>query len=76
MADDLQDVEVKVKRWWANIAVWFNGVVPSLAVAADQLKDAFPQLQPYLPTKPFGWAMTVLVVGNVILHVFVKNRGS
>lgn len=53
-----------VRSW----TIWFNGVMAAGLAALPSLQDWFPQLQNYLPTKPYQYATVLLLVGNFLLR--------
>lgn len=58
-----------VRSW----TIWFNGVMAAGLGVLPALQDWFPQLQAYLPSKPYQYATVLLLVGNFILR-FKTNK--
>lgn len=58
-----------MKPWWQSKTLWFNAIVAALAAA----EASAGLLQPYLPGNVFGYALTLLTVGNAALRVITSQ---
>ena len=54
--------------------IHFNTYFGLLWAALPSLQEQFPQLQPYLPAKPYQYGMAIVIIGNLLLRI--KTQGS
>lgn len=72
-----EEEKAAVKKWWASMTLWFNGVMAVvLTLAVEFLPtalDQLPILKEYMPTDLYKWAFIITIVGNAILRVKTKT---
>ncbi len=62
-------VKAHLKGALRSFTIWFNALMAIAVTALPVAQDSFPQLQDYLPTNLYHWAMGALIVGNLLLRV-------
>lgn len=51
-----------------SLTIWFNSVAGTLIAAIPFAQDNLPQLQGYLPTNAYQYAMGFVVAANILLR--------
>ena len=64
----MKQVLAKLKAAHKSVMLWFNSVMATGTLAIPYLADSFPALHDYLPANIYKFSMTVLVIGNMIIH--------
>ncbi len=58
----------KLLNSYKSLTMWFNGLMLSVIAAFPVLQDNLPNLQQYLPAKPFQWLGLIVVIANLALR--------
>lgn len=64
----MNKLKAKLKGSWRSFTIWFNGITGTVIVALPTAQDQFPQLQGYVSSDVYKWAMGAIVVANIALR--------
>lgn len=63
----------KLKGAFKSVTIWVNSIFLSVLPFYDEMRDALPQLQPYLPDNAYKWMALALVILNISLRFKTKR---
>jgi len=58
-----------LKGAFRSFTIWFNSLMAVVIASLPLMQDSFPELQSYVPSKWYHYAMGLLIVGNILLRI-------
>ena len=70
----LYNFKDKIKKSYKSATIWLNGILLAALPVFEYSKDAFPQLQEYLPADTYRTMGLFIVAANIALR-FKTDKG-
>jgi hypothetical protein len=66
-------IKLYVKGALRSWTIHFNAWLLAVWAVLPSLQEYFPQIQGYLPAKPYQYGMLIIIVGNILLRFKTKQ---